>query len=196
MKNTVPGFFNPLAQFLIVSKLTVFMRIGFMQQLLVLKPKDYFTLAAASCGFLAIYSTMMGYVGSGLLVLAAIVFDFIDGTVARMGKKPTANDFGRELDSLADAIAFGTAPAVIALGTRPDHVGFFAALFYLCCTIIRLALFNLQKEKSFYGLPSTGGALVVVTVSAIYPDPVVVPVVLLVTGALMVSGFRLEKPAV
>jgi len=167
-----------------------------MQQLLVLKPKDYFTLAAASCGFLAIYSTMMGYVGSGLLVLAAIAFDFIDGTVARMGKKPTANDFGREIDSLADAVAFGAAPAVIALAARPDVPGFFAALFYLCCILVRLALFNLQKEKSYYGLPSTGAAFVVVAFSALYPDPVVVPLVLVATGALAVSGFRLEKPTI
>jgi len=170
------------------------MKFGLLQQLIVLKAKDYFTLASVSCGFLAIYSTMLGYAWSGLLVLAAIVLDYLDGLVARSGKKPAANTFGRELDSLADAVSFGAAPAVIALAVRPDVVGFFAALFYLCCTIVRLALFNLQKKKGYYGLPSPAAAFIAVLVAALYPDVIVVPAVLVVVGALMVSGFRVEKP--
>ncbi|MCX6767499.1 MAG: CDP-diacylglycerol--serine O-phosphatidyltransferase [Candidatus Micrarchaeota archaeon] len=172
------------------------MDAGLLRQLIVLKPKDFLSLAAASCGFLAIYSTMLGYVGSGLLVFAAVIFDVLDGMVARMGKKPSANDFGRELDSLADVVSFGAAPAVIALAVRPDIAGFFAALVYLCCVIIRLALFNLQKEKAFYGMPSTVGAIIVIAAASLYPDPILVPIVLVVSGALMVSSFRIEKPVV
>lgn len=170
------------------------MNIGLFRQLIVIKRKDYLTLAAASCGLMTIYSTMMGYAGSWLLIVAAVVFDYLDGMISRMGKKPETNAFGRELDSLADAVAFGVAPAAIVLSVRPDLLGFVAALFYLCCTLVRLALFDLQKEKNFYGLPSPAAAIIIAAVTALYADPVVLPAVMIGMGALMVSGFRIIKP--
>jgi len=170
------------------------MDLGLLKQLIVIKRKDYLTLAAASCGLLAIYSTMMGYTASWLLILAAVVFDYLDGMISRMGKKPATNDFGRELDSLADAVAFGTAPAAIAMSARPDAVGFIAALFYMCCALVRLGLFNLQKEKNYYGLPTPAAALAAAAVLAVYPTEVSVPVTMVALGVLMVSGFRIVKP--
>ena len=164
------------------------------RQLVVIKRKDYLTLAAASCGLLAIFSTMMGYSASWLLILAAVVFDYLDGMISRMGKKPETNAFGKELDSLADAVAFGVAPAAILISIRPDLFGFVVALFYLCCTLVRLALFDLQKDKNFYGLPSPAAAIAVAATAAIYPDPVAMLVIMAASGALMVSGFRIIKP--
>jgi len=83
---------------------------------------DWFTLANAVCGIGALFS-MMTYLQTGDirhvyfacgLVLAALVFDVLDGRIARWRQKTSA--MGRELDSLADVISFGVAPAVIAYG--------------------------------------------------------------------------------
>lgn len=83
---------------------------------------DWFTLANAVCGTGAIFSIMTYlktsevlhiYFSCGL-VLAALVFDVLDGRIARWRQKTSA--MGRELDSLADIISFGVAPAMIAYG--------------------------------------------------------------------------------
>ena len=83
---------------------------------------DWFTLANAACGTGALFSTMSYlatadvvhvYLACGLIA-AAFVFDVLDGRIARWRQKSSA--LGRELDSLADVISFGVAPAVLAYG--------------------------------------------------------------------------------
>src|SRR5262245_31509789 len=81
---------------------------------------DVFTLANGGCGtaaiFLAIEHAREGsadrVIGAGVLVLAALVFDVLDGRVARWRHK--SSPLGRELDSLADVVSFGVAPACLA----------------------------------------------------------------------------------
>ena len=83
---------------------------------------DWFTLANAVCGVGALFSTMTYleandarhvYFGGGL-VFAALIFDILDGRIARWRRKTSA--LGRELDSLADIISIGVAPAFMAYG--------------------------------------------------------------------------------
>ncbi|OUL83397.1 CDP-alcohol phosphatidyltransferase family protein, partial [Paraburkholderia hospita] len=83
---------------------------------------DWFTLGNAVCGTGALFS-MMSYIGSAnvmhvyfacALVFAALVFDVLDGRIARWRQK--ASLLGKELDSLADVISFGVAPAIIGYG--------------------------------------------------------------------------------
>ena len=83
---------------------------------------DWFTLGNAVCGTAAIFS-MLTYVQTGDsthiyfacgLVFAALVFDVLDGRIARWRQK--SSSLGRELDSLADVISFGVAPAIIGYG--------------------------------------------------------------------------------
>ncbi|HMD74823.1 MAG TPA: CDP-alcohol phosphatidyltransferase family protein, partial [Steroidobacteraceae bacterium] len=83
---------------------------------------DWFTLGNAVCGTAAVFSTIT-YVETGnlahiyyacALVFAALVFDILDGRIARWRQKSSA--MGRELDSLADVISFGVAPAMIGYG--------------------------------------------------------------------------------
>ncbi|MFA4946676.1 MAG: CDP-alcohol phosphatidyltransferase family protein, partial [Candidatus Micrarchaeia archaeon] len=105
--------------------------------------KDWVTLAGASCGFLAIvaaryYSPWLA-VG---FVLAAVFFDALDGRVARRSK-PDA--FGRELDSLADAVSFGVAPAIIIFEAGAGFQGvtgafalLAAAVWYCGCALARV----------------------------------------------------------
>jgi len=107
---------------------------------------------------------------AGWFIIAAMIFDMLDGYVARLSK--TASKFGGELDSLCDAISFGVAPAFLLLklgpGWEPHHLlhqilAGIAAL-YMVCTILRLARFNVDNtpdpaaHKRFRGLPSPGAA--------------------------------------
>jgi CDP-diacylglycerol--serine O-phosphatidyltransferase len=119
---------------------------------------------------------------------AAVFLDGLDGRIARMTN--TTSDFGREMDSLADVISFGIAPAVLAfawgvqfidtsLGSfAREHItrfGTFAAFLFLLCGAARLARFNIQKNpvpknpgrpdrKYFVGLPIPAGAAMVAAV--------------------------------
>src|SRR5208282_4450812 len=77
-------------------------------------------------------------------ILAACVFDLLDGRLARLGGRESA--FGREFDSLADIVSFGVAPALlvfkIVLYEIPHRIGWLFAVFYLLCGALRLARFN------------------------------------------------------
>lgn len=126
-------------------------------------PNDHFANAAKAIGF-------------------AVFFDGLDGRIARMTN--TVSEFGRELDSLADVITFGIAPAVLAFvwgvqfvqpafsGEYFSHVlrfGYFISFFYLLCGAARLARFNIQSHpvlknpgrpdrKYFAGMPIPAAA--------------------------------------
>jgi CDP-diacylglycerol--serine O-phosphatidyltransferase len=137
------------------------------------------TLGNAVCGFAAIAyagkidATPSGesyFALSGWLILAAMVFDALDGYVARLSR--TASKFGGELDSLCDAISFGAAPAFLLLRMGPGweprpllHQLLAAiATLYMVCALLRLARFNVEQtpdpagHKRFRGLPSPGAA--------------------------------------
>jgi CDP-diacylglycerol--serine O-phosphatidyltransferase len=114
---------------------------------------DWFTLGNAICGTAAIFSTI-SFVQTGAvrhvyfacgLVLAALVFDIVDGRVARWREK--ASVMGRELDSLSDVISFGVAPAIIAYGLGMQ--GLFDRIilgFFVACGVSRLARYNVTAE--------------------------------------------------
>jgi CDP-diacylglycerol---serine O-phosphatidyltransferase len=115
---------------------------------------DFFTLGNAACGVGAVFFAMM-YVGSqsplhfyaaAALAPAAFVFDVLDGRVARA--RHEHSPLGRELDSLADVISFGVAPA--ALGFAAGLQGGWdvvALIFFVCCGVSRLARYNVTAEK-------------------------------------------------
>ena len=100
-------------------------------------------------------------------ILVAAVLDALDGTIARLLK--AASDFGAELDSLSDVVAFGVAPALIIYFWSLSNIGGFgwaAALFFAVCCALRLARFNSTLETRppyaynfFTGVPAPGGAL-------------------------------------
>ena len=148
------------------------------------------TLGNAVCGFAAIYVAFLaasaiesndpltewwakhGFVASAYLIFLAMLFDALDGRLARFARHTT--DFGGQLDSLADVISFGAAPAFMALALM--HLSFLdfnipfpltrliwaIGALYFSCAAIRLARFNVSNEHgeqhhfSFLGLPSPG----------------------------------------
>jgi len=123
---------------------------------------DFFTLANAACGTIALF-LVIAYVETGdvrrllgatALIPVALAFDVLDGRVARWRRKHSV--LGRELDSLADVISFGVAPAVIAYGAGMRGLWDQAILVYfVACGVSRLARFNVTAEDL-----SAGGAKV------------------------------------
>jgi CDP-diacylglycerol---serine O-phosphatidyltransferase len=115
---------------------------------------DWFTLGNAACGTAAVMASMAALqtadngrlIAASLLIFAALVFDVLDGRVARWRQK--ASPLGRELDSLADVISFGVAPA--ALGYACGLQGVFDQIilvFFVACGVSRLARFNITAEE-------------------------------------------------
>ena len=129
---------------------------------------NLFTLAALFGGF---YSIVMAMNGSFTLaaygVLFAMLFDSLDGRVARMTNTQSA--FGEQMDSLSDMVSFGVAPALIAYIWALKGVGrwgWIAAFVYCSCAALRLARFNVNTgvvdKRWFQGLPSPAAAALVV----------------------------------
>lgn len=140
------------------------------------------TLGNGVCGFVAITfiskvsadgagpSDHVHFSWAGWFILLAMLFDMLDGYVARLSK--SASDFGGELDSLCDVVSFGVTPAflVLKLGPTRDAAELLhmllagIAALYFCCTALRLARFNVANDtdasshKRFQGLPSPGAA--------------------------------------
>jgi len=109
---------------------------------------------------------------SSLLIFAAMLFDVMDGKVARWTK--STSKFGMEMDSLCDVVSFGVAPAVLVkvmidlqLGTGTpywlkDRFIFPLLGVYVCCAALRLARYNVESDSGhrdfFFGMPSPGAA--------------------------------------
>jgi CDP-diacylglycerol--serine O-phosphatidyltransferase len=115
---------------------------------------DFFTLGNAACGIAALLMAMRYLVSrdvADLLVAAAFapaafIFDVLDGRIARW--RQTSSALGRELDSLADVISFGVAPAALGFACGMDGAWDAAILIYfVCCGVSRLARFNVTAES-------------------------------------------------
>lgn len=128
---------------------------------------NLFTLAALFGGFYAIVMAMnerfeMAAIG----VFCAMVLDSLDGRVARMTNTQSA--FGEQMDSLADMVSFGAAPALISYEWAlkgAGRWGWMAAFVYISCAALRLARFNVNTtvvdKRFFQGLPSPAAAALV-----------------------------------
>lgn len=172
-----------------------------------------FTAANIAMGFYAVMSAMRGFqlMGTGgqddfaraaahfdngaKAIGWAVLFDALDGRIARMTK--TTTEMGVQLDSIADVLTFGIAPAVLvyawgygsALGEGSDaqKLGWFLSFMYLMCGAFRLARFNVQAarprvlaegtikldKKSFVGLPIPAAAGVIAAIVHFAPKPLV-----------------------
>ena len=147
---------------------------------------NFITSLNLASGFIAIiYASTGELMTASWLILAAMIFDFLDGFSARLLK--AYSEIGKELDSLADIVSFGVAPAVILFylirtsfqdtfiaaagsGLRTDLASFviFIPVLMPVCAALRLAKFNTDETqtKSFIGLPTPANAIAVITVIA------------------------------
>jgi CDP-diacylglycerol--serine O-phosphatidyltransferase len=163
------------------------------------------TTAGLLAGFYSIVATSRGdFLAAALAILAANVFDVLDGRLARMTR--TTTRFGIEYDSLSDLISFGVAPAVLVYrwallpwGTW----GWSAAGLYVVCGALRLARFNVQFEtaekRNFIGLPIPAAAEVIASIVLLYHHlggegemhkRMVMPLVTYALAGLMVSNLK------
>src|SRR4030043_1694141 len=115
-----------------------------------------------------IASLKENFVIAAIAILAAAVFDGLDGRIARFTN--TTSKFGSEYDSLSDVIAFGVAPAFLAYNWAMSFYGrwgWIAAFLFVLCGALRLARYNIQigiiESKVFNGFPLPGAARVVAT---------------------------------
>ncbi|MFP5398979.1 MAG: CDP-diacylglycerol--serine O-phosphatidyltransferase [Gammaproteobacteria bacterium] len=129
---------------------------------------NLFTVAALFGGFYGIVMAMNGrFEQSAIGIFAAAVLDSLDGRVARMTNTQSA--FGEQMDSLADMVSFGAAPALIVYVwalSGLGKLGWIAAFIYCACAALRLARFNTNigtvDKRWFQGLPSPAAAALVV----------------------------------
>lgn len=130
---------------------------------------NLFTSASLFCGFYSVIASFKEYfVPAAVSILVAVIFDGLDGRVARLTN--TTSKFGSEYDSIADVISFGIAPALLAYSWSLSIYGkwgWIVAFLFLLCGALRLARFNIQigiiESKVFNGLPIPAAASVVAT---------------------------------
>ena len=142
-------------------------------------------------GTMSIFASIgLEFERAAYLILGAMFFDMLDGTVARMTR--STSEFGKELDSLCDAVSFGVAPAVLVfMAYLPEgahlpipakaeslvgETGSYMAIIYVICAVLRLARFNVyqaDRRDTFVGLPSpaAGGTLATFVLFLQYFEP-------------------------
>ena len=165
-----------------------------------------FTMGNIVLGFYALVRGIRGnaedFQNAALVIFIAGILDGLDGRIARMTR--TESDFGREFDSLADLFTFGVVPAVLAHLWGLAHlgrIGWLIPLFFLICTAVRLARFNVQTKivdsRFFVGLPSPAAAAFIASFLFVAPDSAwkawlegAMLVALVGVGSLMISTFR------
>lgn len=146
------------------------------------------------CGMLSLALSFHGHFApAAWLIYIAVFFDFMDGKMAR--KLGGSSSFGMELDSLADVVSFGVAPAMVMYGAYLSEffgvTGAVVAAFFAICGALRLARFNVQHvDGSFQGLPIPAGGHFVVSflVAGIQLHPALMAIIVAATGVLMISS--------
>jgi len=162
------------------------------------------TTAGLFSGFFAIVSSMNGrFEAAAVAIFIAMIFDGLDGRVARLTN--TQSEFGAQYDSMSDLLAFGVAPALVAYNWALADLGKFgwlAAFVYVACAALRLARFNanlgVTDGRFFQGLASPAAAALVAgmvwngTSFQIDGDKYgyIVGLITIAAGFLMVSNFR------
>jgi CDP-diacylglycerol--serine O-phosphatidyltransferase len=140
---------------------------------------SFFTVGNLLCGYYAIWTTFKGtmydFDNAAKAIGLAIVFDMLDGRIARATN--TSSELGKQFDSLADVISFGIAPAILAFawgvrgllltsepqGLQVYRLGWLVGFAFLLCCAWRLARFNIQgmapeRSRAFVGLPTPAAA--------------------------------------
>ena len=128
---------------------------------------NLFTTAALFCGFYAIVASIHGkFEPAAIAILAAMVFDGLDGRIARLTN--TTSAFGVQYDSLSDMVSFGVAPALVSFNwalSSLGKVGWSISFLYATCAALRLARFNTQVDTAdknyFTGLASPAAAAII-----------------------------------
>lgn len=167
---------------------------------------NVFTSLNLLCGYLSIiFTSRQEFLEAGWVIVLAVICDILDGRIARLTS--VTSRFGAELDSLADLVSFGVAPAFLVFNRYLSDMrllGLVSTSLFVVCGALRLARFNVTPPSGkdvFTGLPIPAGAGILCTLTIFemqffsffrIPD-VVIPLVVIGTSFLMVS--TIEYPA-
>lgn len=166
-----------------------------------------FTMGNLFCGYACIIYSLRGdFESAAPYIGISIVLDMLDGRIARL--TGTSSEFGLQLDSLADAISFGVAPAILsyAWGLHPlGRLGMFSGFLFVSAAALRLARFNIQSasggdKRYFVGMPSPAAAAIPAATVYMFSGGITdyraaLPVLamVLVPALLMVSTIRFRS---
>jgi len=164
---------------------------------------DLVSLGNASFGFLSIIMVLNGFLAvAAQFMLVAVIFDSLDGWVARRTKRVDEFGFGENIDSLSDVISFGVAPGMLLYSACASfsipYINIVIALLILLCGILRLARFNVitgeGSDEKFVGLPIPSMALILGSfyLSGIFRADLAL-VIMVVVSVLMVSTIAYPK---
>jgi len=166
---------------------------------------DIIFLLNMCSGFLSIISSINGNLAlAAILMIIAIIFDSIDGWVARKTNRQDDWGFGKNIDSLSDAISFGVAPAIFLYCSINTTPGFYqiivllVSLLIVICGVLRLTRYNVIAEKietkGFIGFPIPGISFILATfyLSGLF-NPYVALLLSIVVSLLMVCNRQYPK---
>lgn len=163
------------------------------------------TTTALFCGFYAIVASIHGkFEPAAIAIFAAMIFDGLDGRVARLTNTQSA--FGVQYDSLSDMVSFGVAPALVTFNwalSSLGKVGWSVSFLYATCAALRLARFNTQVDTAdknyFTGLASPAAAAILASVVWVGADnaivmskalSIVICCIVAIAGILMVTNIK------
>ncbi|MDR2545840.1 MAG: archaetidylserine synthase [Methanobrevibacter sp.] len=176
-----------------------------------LSTPDIISLLNLSFGFISIMLAINGYIRfSTIAIICAIIFDSVDGWVARKLGRNDEHGFGRNIDSLSDVVSFGVAPGILLYSVcrinTPEfiYISVIVSLFIIITGVLRLTRYNVIADyldfKGFIGLPIPATAMLISTfllTGILHINSNIAILVLLslmiVSSALMISNIRYPK---
>ncbi|MBW2988728.1 CDP-diacylglycerol--serine O-phosphatidyltransferase [Candidatus Woesearchaeota archaeon] len=158
-----------------------------------LRLPDLFTMMNILMGLGAILLSLnREYMLASLAFIFAVVFDYIDGKVARMIERE--GDFGKQLDSLADTISFGVAPAIFGFSLIQTKMALAVFTLFLLAGVLRLARYNIMEfTGDFAGMPITVNGVVIPLAYVLGVPFAAYPYIYLFLAILMVSPLKIKK---
>ncbi|MBI2546698.1 CDP-diacylglycerol--serine O-phosphatidyltransferase [Candidatus Woesearchaeota archaeon] len=164
-----------------------------MNMLKLVKAPDLVSLLSLAFAMLSIFSSIERDFNTAMFfMILSVVADYSDGMLARLMHR--TGNFGKQVDSLADIIAFGVTPAVfgyMVLGR--DTFTMAALVIFTCAGLLRLARYNISPASDYFeGLPITSSALLIPAAYTLLPLNLL-PYLYLLLAALMISSIKVSK---
>jgi len=158
-----------------------------------LKLPDLFTFLNMFMGLLAILLIIEEeYFFAMVALLFAVAFDYLDGRIARLIK--SEREFGKQLDSLADTISFGVAPAIFGFSLIQTNFAIIVFALFLFAGVLRLARYNIMEfSGEFAGMPITVNGIVIPFIYLVKVPVEAYPYIYLFLAILMVSPLKVKK---
>jgi len=154
---------------------------------------DYITLGNALAGTLSMILSFSGKFNFAIILMfVSLVLDAFDGAVARKLNK--VSNFGKQMDSLADLLAFGLAPVVFGFMQIRTSFAMAAYLAFIAAGLLRLARYNVTKMKGYYyGMPITLNALFIPLIFILNVPLLFYPYIYIILAFLMITPFKIKK---